>query len=261
VYPVKFDGQQFVLEAGEIHGVTRGTQFAVYADDKLTDQRGMLEAVSTKAINSTLDILPGTPTFTLRTGFALLTRPGNLEDIAVHIALDDELLPIWRKVVQEIQKPSDPSKRSVRLVDSRDQAELALSLNARGMVEFALVDPRTESLGLTQMPYQEPINADRIWRIISGAADFCFHLRRANPEGTLASKVKLECYELAPSGEFDDEFRELEMPKGNNLNNNGLISVTVGEEHRHGFKLSSSHDAPLYPSVFYFDVSDLSISA
>jgi len=261
VYPVKYDGEQFVLEAGEAHGITFGAQFAVYADNKLSDKLGSLQAISTKAMTSSLRVLPDTPTFSLKSGFALLSRPGKLEDIAVLIPLDNRLLPVWVRVVKEMQQPSDVSKRGIRLVGSRDQAELELSLNKKGLIEFGIVDPRAETLGLSRMPFEEEIDPDRIWRIISSAADFCYHLRRSNKNGTLSKQVKLECHKLEPNGEFDDEFRELLMPQGENVNDGGLINVSVGSEIRYGYKLSSSHDIPLYASVFYFDISDLSITS
>ncbi len=47
---------------------------------------------------------------------------------------------------------------------------------------------------------------------------------------------------------------------GDNLNIRGVIMVDVDEDAIYGFKITNTTSVPLYVSMFYFDVSDLSIS-
>lgn len=64
---------------------------------------------------------------------------------------------------------------------------------------------------------------------------------------------------LQTTGELTDELKEVWKPdpNGDNLNSGGVIMVDVGENY--GFKLTNTTLVPLYVSMFYFDVSGLSI--
>ncbi|EIM90781.1 uncharacterized protein STEHIDRAFT_107519 [Stereum hirsutum FP-91666 SS1] len=105
--------------------------------------------------------------------------------------------------------------------------------------------------------------ADRVFSVISSAANFYFHLSReptkANPDEPIAD-VRLECFELdeVRNGPSLKRFTREKDPK-TNLIDNGALNVSVSVKKVLGFKIINGTDVPLYAALFYFDMSDLSI--
>jgi hypothetical protein len=61
--------------------------------------------------------------------------------------------------------------------------------------------------------------------------------------------------------DYNEDFAEVLVPIGENLNKEGVITVSVEENAKYGFKITNSSAVDLFASLFYFDASDLSISA
>ncbi len=274
--------EQYVLEAGEAHGITKNAEFAVFADSSLTSALGTVVVANTAAFTSSCIFTPRddkTQRFTLAPqahGFALQTRVGEGQDVSLHIEFDKKLLGVFEKMAKEMQSANE-GKRGFRLVKSRDDApDLVV---AADVVRFEIMDEFCRQRGLKRMPFEVEIDdADAIHRILQSSADFYWHLHRSNKQRPLTGKVILECMKVRETGEYTDDLEEVLMPDPNSdnlivptpdptpdlnrdkLNVEGVIMIDVDEDAMYGFKITNTTSKPLYVSMFYFDMSDLSIS-
>ncbi|KAK0465794.1 hypothetical protein IW261DRAFT_1598505 [Armillaria novae-zelandiae] len=153
-------------------------------------------------------------------------------------------------------------KRGLCLVENRNDADLVAATDG-DFVHFEIMNELCQKHGLTCMPFKVKIDdIDAIRRILQSSADFYWYLHRSSQKSCLAEKVKLECTKLAETGKYTDDLEDiLEPVKGVNLNDNGVISIDVGEEAMYGYSITNTSNVPLYVSMFYFDISDLSITA
>ncbi|SJL15636.1 uncharacterized protein ARMOST_19140 [Armillaria ostoyae] len=255
---------QYILEAGEAHGITKGAELVVFADRTMTSEIGTVVASSITAFTTTCDFSPRinaneTP-FPLPTpGFVSQTQVGEGQGVSLLIEPDERLLGVFKQA-DEMQA----GKRGFRLVNSRDD-EPDLVVAADGdVVHFKIMDKLCRQHGLTRMPFEVKIDdADAIYRILQSSADFYWHLHRSNKRSPLAGKVTLECMKLKETGEYTNDLKEVLTPdpNGDNLNIGDVIMVDVDEVAIYGFKITNTTSVPLYVSMFYFDVSDLSISS
>ncbi|PBK59431.1 hypothetical protein ARMSODRAFT_899277 [Armillaria solidipes] len=269
LYPIRASSDtpgQYILEAGEAHGITRKAQFVVFADRSMTSALGTVIVSNTAAFTSSCNFFPRDdeiPFPLAATAYALQTGVGEGQDISLLIELDERLLGVWRKIVKEMQSDNE-GKRGFRLVESRDD-EPDLVIAADGdLIHFEIMDKLCRQHGLTRMPFEVKIDdADAIHRILQSSADFYWHLHRSSKGSPLAGKVNLECMKLKESGEYTDDLEEVLTPdpNGDNLNVEGVIMVDVNEGAIYGFRITNTTPVPLYVSMFYFDVSDLSISS
>ncbi len=194
-------------------------------------------------------------------GYALQTRAGEDYDVCLFVEPDERLLGIFNRIVNETQA----GRRRFHLVKNHDN-EPDLVVAADGdVIHFEIMDKLCRQNGLTRMPFEVKIDdADAIQRILQSSADFYRYLHRSNKRkrSPLAGKVTLECMKLKETGEYTNDLREVFKPdsNGENLNVGGVIMVDVDEDAIYGFKITNTTSVPLYVSMFYFDVSDLSIS-
>ena len=273
-------GSVITVKAGEAYGITNNAEFAVYPDRKLTTALGHVVVTQTGVFDSICKPVEGS-SFTFSEGFALQTRVGDNQDLAVAIQPDEKFLDVFAKVRvdsnytffalsqsqlsqigQEMQ--SNTSRRSFRLADSLDDhPQLALSTKD-GLVEFHIMDKICRTYGVQKAPFDDVkvTDSEYITNILRSAADFYFNLSQSarTPTRPLAGVVNIECYKLVPSGDINDDLSEDLAPEGSNLVVDKLITVDVDEEGLYGFKFTNKSVVPLWAAAFYFSPSDLSIS-
>ncbi|PBK98114.1 hypothetical protein ARMGADRAFT_568599 [Armillaria gallica] len=119
-------------------------------------------------------------------------------------------------------------------------------------LQFEITNTICRQHGMTCIPYGINIrDSVTIHQVHQCSATFYSHLHHPGKESSLAGKVILECMEI----DFD------EKPTGDNLNINGVIFVDADRVTRYGYKITNTTLVPLYVSMFYFNLSDLSIDA
>ncbi|KAK0234493.1 caspase domain-containing protein [Armillaria nabsnona] len=233
--PTPMTPEQYILEAGEAHGITKNAEFVVFADRTKASESvwetqtalGTVVAVNTTAFTTMCNFsLRGDKTqrFTLlNPRAALQTQVGDGQDVGLFVELAPELLPVFEQIAKEM-KSSEAAKRTFFLVDSHeDKPDLVITVDGN-RIHFEIMHER--------------------W-------------------SPLAGKVNLECMKLKETGEYTDDLEEILMPdpNGHNLNVGGVIMVDVNEDAIYGFKITNTSVVPLYVWMFYFDISDLSISS
>ncbi|KAK0502201.1 hypothetical protein EDD18DRAFT_1426888 [Armillaria luteobubalina] len=269
LYPIRASSDspgQYILEAGEAHGITTKAEFVVFTDRSMASTAlGTVVAVQTTDFTTTCRFSAGVdktkPFILAQPGYALQTRAGRGQDVCLFIEPDEKFLDIFKQIAAEMRN-SKAGRRGFRLAENRNDADLVVAADG-GFVHFEIMNELCRKHGLTRMPFEVEIDdSDAMHGILQSSADFYWYLHRSS-EGVLSGKVKVECTKLTETGEYTDDLEDIlePDPKGDNLNNEDIIFVDVDEEAIYGFKIINTGSVALYVSMFYFDVSDLSISS
>jgi hypothetical protein len=250
------------MEAGTIHGITDGATFGLYNDRIMVSTEppvAIMTASKPEAFSTTLIPVSGGPQIDIsRRAFALLIRAGDQEALRIHVAPDDKLMDVFREVANEMQI-SDPAGPKFML-DKKETAELDIVFDANDVV-FNILDAFVTVHGLTRIPFRVSPTPGAISPVISRAARYFWHLHRTGSAKSLQDNVAIEFTRLEEEEEdYDDDFNRIRKPCGENLINNGIVDIVIQEDAIYGIKLTNKGDKPLYPSLFYFDNSDFSIS-
>ncbi len=189
-------------------------------------------------------------------GFVLQTQVGEGQGVSLLIKPHKRLLGLFKQMANEMQV----GFCSVNGHD--DEPDLVIATND-DVVHFEIMDKLCHQHGLTCMPFEVKINdVNTICHILQSSSDFYWHLHHSSQGSPLAGKVNLECMKLEETGGYMDDLELLLMPdpNGKNLNIRDVIMVDVDKAVIYGFKITNMMSVPLYVSMFYFNVSDLSIS-
>ena len=240
------------MEAGAAHGITEGAQFAVYKDrESKVTQLGIIVVRQTDSFTTTLDIISDASRLLPEEGYALQTRVGIEEGSRLHVYTN--AIP---SLVETLQRTA---LQGFLLVE-KEKAELSFTLEQEGVV-INILDPFVAALGLTCMPFHIEPNADAISNVIHAAAHFYFYLHRKSKIQALHGKVDVIFTEVVQSKEeYDDYLQPVIQPIGSNLNRENIVDLQVQKNKMYGMKITNNSDMALYPSLFFFDHSDLSIS-
>ena len=261
-YTVWKEGEKYVLGAGAAHGITDGAEFDVYKDREWpirSSPMGTLIAGETGAFTTTMVLPSNTTPFSLvEPAFALQTKAGTEEDLRLHISLDEKFTSIFEELGREMQR-TGPDHRRILLVE-KDRAELSITLE-RNHVVFDILNPLVTQFGLTRMPFRVCPNVDDIYPVIRASAHYHWHLRRTNMKKNLQRQVRIEFTKVIQlEEEYDGDFNPVVKPDGPNLNVGGVVRLVADPNYMYGIKLVNDTPLALYPSLFFFDNSDLSIS-
>jgi hypothetical protein len=254
----------YVLAAGSVHGISLCSLFAVYATRDLAradTPLGTLSADSVDAFETKLALWPGAPPFVLpdHGGFALQTGAGAEEALRLHVPLKNGLQAVFEALVLELQG-RQPRARAILLVDV-DKAELAVNLSEDQHICFALTDALVTGYGLRRLHGTVPQDARAVHAVLQGAKNFFWHLRHSPDKGKLRAKVDVALHQLEPTSEVDENLEEIYLPVGGNLVRDGFADVWADMDTEYGVTITNKSDVPLFVSLFFFDCSDLSISA
>jgi hypothetical protein len=240
------------MEAGAAHGITEGAQFGVYKDrESKGTQLGIIVARQTDSFTTTLDIISDASRLLPEEGYALQTRVGITEGLHLHVYTNAP--PSLIETLQRI------ASQEFLLVE-KEKAELSFTLEQEGVV-VNILDSFVAALGLTRMPFYIEPDADAMSNFIHAAAHFYFYLRRKSKMQALHGKIDVILTEVVQSKEeYDDYLQPVIQPIGPNLNREHIIDLHVQNDKMYGMKIINNSDMALYPSLFFFDNSDLSIS-
>lgn len=263
VYAVSQGGGKFTLDAGLVHGVDDGSQFAIYpsldsADIPLTT----MVATSVKPFSAGLSIVlsAGAPAPILPSPcFAVQTSLGTGSDWALrlHVPSDKEHSLLIEALTKE--------RCRSHIVQVRHSALADLSVRASsGHIEYLICDPTIRSYGLSKLCQTTKSDADCIRPVLRATADFFRHLRRSPlpKERLLETRIAVEVHALKENtdGNVDPYVQPLLTRYGENLCRSGKVDLTARDDETvYGITLRNSSQVPLYVWAFYFDCSDLSI--
>jgi hypothetical protein len=152
--------------------------------------------------------------------------------------------------------PPDEQNIFVKLVDDADAAALRL-LVANGQVHFERNDPMINPhIGFRFPHVVDQGKIPEIREIVRCAMHFTYHLTRPGADDFKGVWMELRILEAVESDDFDLTL----TPVGKNLIEDEPATIVVDEAARLGMTIHNRTDVPLYPYLFYFDPSDLTIS-
>lgn len=247
-------GEYVIHEAGEAVGITSGAAFTVYDTDACTNEIGRLVVNRSTSFQSTARPAEGRSfNITKPAGFAILTQRGVTEDVRLRVDNSDlaNSFTIWAEQLRT-ESADRPSFQVVK-----ENPHLIVTAS-EGKVCFEITDEICRTAQLMEIPHRSSMDSATMTNILLGVANFYWNLRRTTSRNDIISrtKIQLECYELA------DDINGGMSCTGNNLFVDGAIQVyiTDDEEKAYGISIENpAHNLPLFVSIFYFNMSDLSI--
>ena len=250
------DSGQYILNAGAVNGVCPGAEFTVYADHgglPRGPNLGVMVSYRVKTFQTVMRPLSEPGPSLDKAAFAIQTRAGALEELKVFIPLED---PDFKATLMQMKTLSHDRHR-ITLVDDPSVAHLAIE-RENDKIVFFFLDERVTAHGITK--YALKAKADDMIPVLQGAAHYYYHLNRSNlAMEKIEHLIKVEVFKL----KFElDTFRLLRRPCGKNLLKDGIITLSLhdGVNDVFGIRIINTSGSDLYPSIFYFNNSELSIS-
>ncbi|KAG8825464.1 hypothetical protein FRC17_008636 [Serendipita sp. 399] len=213
-YEVETKGHEYVLRAGSIHGVTRGSEFSIHTSvDTTSDQIGTVIARTVYSITSFVEFPGGPPDNLPSTFFAIQTTFLKPKTLRLHINDDKELKNLCRRLKVEVA--SNPNWYT--LVE-RANANFELKLH-QDTVSFAFVNCEIEALGLKQLPFRISLKEEAtIIGVVRAASVFIRYYDSQTPEAeetesestiTGATETEAKATGATETGEKDIEATEI----------------------------------------------------
>ena len=270
-YPHKlcFDKSgKYVLQAGAADGVCQGAQFTLYATfaDIFRKSCGVVVVDSVRPFESIVrPIDPLTLGIPVNGAvYAIQTRAGEQTALNVYMEVTEDLRPAFTAQLLQQRDPS-ANQYTIRPVQDRHIAYLELRRDGNN-IRFLILDKAVTQHGVTECIYRAPAIAKSLGPILQGAAHYYYHLKRSYLNPIIQETVKVEFFKLENSGKYDLSMgglgRPLRKPVGENLVRNGIIFLDIADdEDVYGLAITNLGRRDLYPSLFYFDNSELSISS
>ena len=254
---------QYILNAGAVDGVCPDAEFNVYPDHgglPRGPNLGVMVPDKVQPFRTVMRPLSGPSPSLDKAAFAIQTRAGALEELKVFIPLEDPLITALEATLVQMKTLSHDRHR-IMLVDDPSLAQLAIE-RENDEITFVFLDKRITAYGIAK--YALKAEADDMIPVLQGAAHYHYHLNRSYlaSEG-MGEMIKVEVFNLKFSGHFDEGiFRLLRRPSGENLLKDGIITLSLhdGINDVFGIRIINASTEDFYPSVFYFNNSELSIS-
>jgi len=248
-----------LLSAGTAHGITLGAEFAFYLTH---DPHPFGKPLCTFIVDnsasffSTLKPTNDAPRHSLPTVFTVFqATPGEGGTIRLYLPPDHNstsLISVFRDIRHSLH--------NVEFVNSPDDAHLELTVRDNQVI----VSVRDRKATLYGFNYKFPtmLTLPDLTSFLEKAA--CFYRERDRHTGIdseVAKMVTLDFYKLGASLSKFEDISECQLGEsGPNLYSADTINFIVEEGCVYGVKLTNMSSDDLYPTLFYFDNSDLSIS-
>jgi len=248
------DSGQYILNAGAVDGVCPDAAFTIYANhgggpNLGVPNLGVMVPVDVEPFRTIMRSLsePGPPLG--KAAFAIQTRPGVLQKLKVFI-------PVFTATLMQVKTLS-----RITLVDDPSIAHLAIE-RVNDEISFVFLDKRITAHGITK--YALKAKADDMIPVLRSAAHYHYHLNRSYlTSEEIEQQIKVEVFKLEFCGQLDEgTFRLLRRPAGENLLKDGIITLSLcdGINDVFGIRIANTSKWDIYPSIFYFNNSELSIS-
>ncbi|CAE6454717.1 unnamed protein product [Rhizoctonia solani] len=252
------------LRAGAIHGITPGCLFAIHADLVLGPTNPPLGNMVVDRVSPFESLLKWTD----NTSNFALPKPSYGRQIS---AGDEHVLDLY--ITPEFEKMAPPDARwkiafsggekdvILRLVE-KDLAELIVDVNTAGWATFTFprLQPAVEN-GLATLKHTVPADFQDVYRVISAAARFVWHLERFPERRLFQAGVRMEFYKLKESGKSEETGGVILETDGEDLNKGGAASVNVHSKDQYGFRIVNTTSRDLYAYLFYFSLTTLAINS
>ncbi|PVF95475.1 hypothetical protein CPB86DRAFT_711236 [Serendipita vermifera] len=248
-YQVTKDDDDYILEAGEIHGISVGCDLSLYrAANRYGDCLGKARVLGTDAQSSIIEIVEHLSADISLPLFAVQTLFG--QENALRVYVDDGPKLRWLKT----RMASSPG---LYKFVARDAAQLEIDTH-KDTVTFNFVNSFISKLGLKQIPYRITLaEQDLILEATKAASLFHRYLNHQPLEKVFKEPVSIEFMKLERRGKR--KWDAMVQAEGqHNLNKDNQVNLISGTN-RYGMKITNRTGQNLYPYLFHFGCSDFSI--
>jgi hypothetical protein len=259
-YLARYDSDSglFLLNAGTAHGVTLGAEFAFHAAHDshpsgkpvvtfIVDNSASFFSTLRPANDASCQSLP-----TVLTAFQ--QKPGLGGTLRLYLSADHHSPCL----IHEIRR----LPHNVEFVDSPDDAHLELTVRDN-QVLVSLKDRKTKVYGFDhKFPTPLQVTRHNLTAFLEKAAYFYRERDRyTSIDSEVAKIVTLDFYKLRATHSKFEDIPDCQLGEsGPNLYSADTIDFIVENDCFYGVKLTNLSSRDLYPTVFYLDSSDLSIS-
>ncbi|KIJ56327.1 hypothetical protein M422DRAFT_239548 [Sphaerobolus stellatus SS14] len=253
---------QYILSAGEIHGISEGDEFTLYADSTPSKPLGVLivrDLGSIKPFFTVLQPKSNGPLILPNESNAIKSKFGKEVALLLELPFNSRAEKLHKKLSDEMKKPQHTR---IRVVEKGAGAKLGITIIDSDQVTFDILAPDVTIHGLTRLPYTVSLKDDGWYSALCAAANYHHWLDYDSPNSEIAQQVSIEFHKLGDMQAVDFEWdlsRSIRMPIGENLVRDGIIDIVPGQQDRYGFKVTNRSPRALYLNVFYFDNLDFSI--
>ncbi|KJA22390.1 hypothetical protein HYPSUDRAFT_41018 [Hypholoma sublateritium FD-334 SS-4] len=261
-FSLKVSEGRIQLAAGKVHGITLASEFTVYAISDISFQAplGILHIRSLGPFSADLASPPGDKPFMITdTAFAVQTKIGEREDVRIYFPVDDRILPCYDALLT-LMDTGDEALQHIKIVPEPKDAHIEVSIE-NDKVVFLIRDQQVLQYGLTRMPHDIDPTFEEMFSVLKAAANYYWKFNRTNDEPEITRNVDLQFYKLEDPEDYFASSPSNMTPTGPSLARNGVIELVVEEGVGYGLHLVNNSCHDLYPYLFYFDCSDLSIGA
>lgn len=261
---------KFRLEAGEIHGITKGAQFEIYCahnNDRVL--LGSLEADEMAGFYTSLGFNGDSAGFTIpkdSSAYGLQIHAGDSATVTFAFQGDADFLSAIREhFLSEKDKAQSP-RTKIRIVEMSKHADVVMiSTDLGGVVLASTIDGIYLESGLNCLPYTLPRDVDTVWSTIRLSVEFFWDLRRVDSRiQNQRPRFHIEAHRLT-EGSLGGQGSSIPVNGSANLIDDGAIRIFVEDDAVHknalGFTISNPSIRSFYVWLFAFNMVDLAIGA
>lgn len=253
---------QYVLEVGSVNGLAVDAEFDIYSGfdgSTILNTAPLSKMTATKVTDFKTILEHKVQGLRLPTELlALQVKRGTLDEPKLFVALDNHLLPVFDALVhlRTVQ-----NQINFTLVQERINAQFEVLFepdDSDGQFSFNILDERVTRHGLGHLGHRVPADFDNAVRVLSTAAHYFYHLDF--PKSNLEDEVGIQFLQLK---EAENAFSDRTAIGPNLLTRKERVvylEVDEEDERVYGIKMVNNTPRNMYPHVFYFDNSALSIS-
>ncbi|KDR74099.1 hypothetical protein GALMADRAFT_250873 [Galerina marginata CBS 339.88] len=267
-FPVSLKGasrqDQFILPLGTAHGVSIDAEFAVHrkTDHAFQNPIGHLavEAVTCFTATTKSPSEVSACVHSLDEVLVIQTKAGRKDPLPVFLVPCEPQRDFASCSTLVENTRSDSDLQNIVFVDTPDHALLDVAVaNSEAVLRVQDKDALRHGFDSQSICIRTPIG--QLAGVLKNASFYYSELRRINRAPEITSMIQIEFYKLeAVRSPFPDVDLPDLLPVGKNLYHNNAVELTAEPGSLYGVKLTNNGYCDLYPSILYFDNSDLSIA-
>ncbi|KAF8580652.1 hypothetical protein K439DRAFT_1636896 [Ramaria rubella] len=251
-FPVVPYGTGYRVSAGKVHGVDNGSLFDVYSKPAIeSDVNKRLCSLRVEGVDVLHAIAISESETSTLSGPAFAHHiPGKTLNVYFSDMLLDRVFLL--DILHNAKNIVSAEKRDADFIVDLDTAkdEAVIFLNIESLTKH----------GYKRLPRGVPARALAIANVLLFASRWKLQLDNCSPD-QWGSNVHLEFIRLETSNEVDDGgFYMIKRKDEENLNHGNVVNIVVNSEDFYGIRLRNETKLDLYPYLFSFDASDLSIT-
>ncbi|KAG9089724.1 hypothetical protein FRC06_001415 [Ceratobasidium sp. 370] len=255
--------ETITLHAGYAQGVTKGARFGLYQyhfnEHASNPCLATLEVTVSQKFYS---FLAATERFLgiQSPAYARQISPGHGYNIKVYVspALHEKLQgnQEWRDKFL-----SEDSEFAARPTSSPAEADFSLDLGSDGTVTFKTHNTLCNKHGFSRFPQTSPVRVKQLLDVLHSAAAWDWHIDRENPNPPFGNSVRIEMFRVKKDlNAWDNNIAGHPFIRDSpNLNFDGVVNIVADPSHSYGYRIVNDTTHDLFPYLFYFEASMLSI--